>query len=84
MTELPVSDPIAWGTTILEENGYVYVYGAEGNGDGAKRLHMPARRRWATWTGRGPLDRHRLVGVRDRVRADAVGRRTAFSRRQDR
>ncbi|RSM57509.1 DUF5005 domain-containing protein [Amycolatopsis sp. WAC 01376] len=51
---IPVSDKVAWGSELLEDGGYTYIYGAE---QGHLRLaRVPAgglRGPWQFWTGAG-------------------------------
>jgi hypothetical protein len=51
---IPVSEHVAWGSELLEDSGYTYIYGAE---QGRLRLaRVPAgglRGPWRFWTGSG-------------------------------
>jgi hypothetical protein len=57
--DLPLGDRIAWGSAVLEDGGYTYVYGAERTSDALRFAHVaraPAGKlggAWEFWTGNG-------------------------------
>ena len=57
VTDLPVGDRIAWGSAVLSDGGYTYVYGAERTSDALRFAHVarvPAGGlggAWEFWTG---------------------------------
>ncbi len=59
ITELPLGTTVGWGSAMLEDGGYTYVYGTEGTADGMKFAHLarvPAgglAGPWQFWTGSG-------------------------------
>lgn len=57
LTHLSLHPNIAWGSELLEEGGYTYIYGAEHNGDGGKYLRLARAQElsgaWEFWTGTG-------------------------------
>jgi hypothetical protein len=65
---LPLSTNTAWGSSIMEDGGFTYIYGSEHNGSGPKYVHLarvpaggqpgpgPAKGlsgAWQFWTGHG-------------------------------
>jgi len=59
VTSLPVGDRVAWGSAVLADGGYTYVYGAEHTSDALRFAHVarvPAgglSGAWEFWTGSG-------------------------------
>jgi fibronectin type 3 domain-containing protein len=57
LRDLPVSENVAWGSEILAEGGYTYVYGAEHDADRPKGLRIARTTAlagaWEFWTGTG-------------------------------
>jgi uncharacterized protein DUF4185 len=57
VAELPVGDSIAWGSALVTESGYTYVYGTESVPGGATFAHLaraPAQNlggAWQYWSG---------------------------------
>jgi hypothetical protein len=60
---LPLSADTAWGSSILTDGDWTYIYGSEHNGDGPKYAHVARVPRdglsgaWQFWTGRTWSDR---------------------------
>ncbi|MFI6505362.1 phospholipase A2 [Nonomuraea typhae] len=80
---LPVADSMTWGSALLEDGSYSYIYGSEFAG-GAKFVHLARARTgdlggpWEFWTGGGWSDKESdsarmLSGVGEGMSVSKVG-----------
>ncbi|MDP4505024.1 phospholipase A2 [Nonomuraea turcica] len=86
--QMPVSDSMTWGSALMEDGGYSYIYGSE-YADGAKFVHLARAKAgdlggpWEFWTGSGWSDKEsdsaRLIsGVGEGMSVSKVGNQYAM------
>ncbi|WP_327581836.1 DUF4185 domain-containing protein [Nonomuraea sp. NBC_00507] len=86
--QMPVSDSMTWGSALLEDGGYSYIYGSE-YAEGAKFVHLARAKAgdlggpWEFWTGSGWSDKEsdsaRMVsGVGEGMSVSKVGNQYAM------